>query len=266
MKVLIVGYGNMGKTYANSFISSRFIKPEDIFVLVRNENFSTPESSIPKANFSHSKTEKISDFDIVILAVKPQDFVTLATTIKPFLKDSQIIFSVMAGITLSKLASQLSCSKIVRSMPNIPTQIGMGMTVFTASANVDRKELFIIQNLINTTGKSVYVENEKLIDAASAISGCGPAYVFYFMQSMIKAAVDLGFNESEAELLVNQTFMGSVAIQNSYSLSNEEWIRKVASKGGTTESALQVFEKGNLEQTIVKAVKAANDRALELGS
>ena len=266
MKVLIVGYGNMGKTYANSFISSRFIKPENIFVLVRNENFSAPESSIPKTNFSHLPTQKISDFDIVILAVKPQDFGVLANTIKRYLKDSQIIFSVMAGITLAKLSSQLSCSKIVRSMPNIPTQIGMGMTVFTASAHVDRKELFIIQNLINTTGKSVYVENEKLIDAATAISGSGPAYVFYFMQSMIKAAVDLGFNESEAELLVNQTFMGSVAIQNSYSLSNEEWIKKVASKGGTTESALQVFAKGMLEKTIVDAVKAANDRALELGS
>ena len=265
MKVLIVGYGNMGKTYANSFISSRFIKPEDIFVLVRNENYSAIESSIPKSNFSHIATEKITDFDIVILAVKPQDFDVLAHSIKPYLKDSQIIFSVMAGITISKLIAQLSCSKIVRSMPNIPTQIGMGMTVFTASANVDRKELFIIQNLINTTGKSVYVENEKLIDAATAISGSGPAYVFYFMQSMIKAAVDLGFNESEAELLVNQTFMGSVAIQNSYSLSNEEWITKVASKGGTTESALQVFEKGVLEKTIIEAVKAANDRALELG-
>lgn len=266
MKVLIIGYGNMGKTYANSFISSRFIKPEDIFVLTRNEHFPGVESSIPKANFTHIPTAKISDFDIVILAVKPQDFEVLAQSIKPFLKDSQIVFSVMAGIAISKLESQLSCSKIVRSMPNIPTQIGMGMTVFTASANVDRKELFIIQNLINTTGKSVYVENEKLINAATAISGSGPAYVFYFMQSMIKAAVDLGFSESEAELLVNQTFMGSVAIQNSYSLSNEEWIAKVASKGGTTERALQVFEKGILENTIVDAVKAANDRALELGS
>lgn len=266
MKVLIVGYGNMGRTYSNSFISSRFIKPEDIFVLVRNEDSTTLESNIPKSNFSGIATEKIGDFDIVILAVKPQDFDVLALSVKPHLKDSQIIFSVMAGITIGTLESKLSCSKIVRSMPNIPTQIGMGMTVFSASANVDRKELFIIQNLINTTGKSVYVENEKLIDAATAISGSGPAYVFYFMQSMIKAAVDLGFSESEAELLVNQTFMGSVAIQNSYSLSNEEWISKVASKGGTTEKALQVFEKGFLENTIINAVKAANDRALELGS
>ena len=266
MKVLIIGYGNMGRTYANSFISSRFIKPEDIFVLVRNSDFSTIESIIPKSNFSTSVSDKIGGFDIVILAVKPQDFNVLAASIKPYLKDSQIIFSVMAGITIYKLETLLSCSKIVRSMPNIPTQIGMGMTVFSASANVDRKELFIIQNLINTTGKSVYVENEKLIDAATAISGSGPAYVFYFMNSMIKAAVDLGFNESEAELLVNQTFMGSVAIQNSYSLSNEEWIAKVASKGGTTESALRIFEKGILNETIIDGVKAANERALELGS
>lgn len=266
MKVLIIGYGNMGKTYANSFISSRFIKPEDIFVLVRNDQYSISENGIPKSNFSAKAGSEIGDFDIVILAVKPQDFTVLAQAVEPFLKDTQIIFSVMAGITIATIEKQLTCTKIVRSMPNIPTQIGMGMTVFTASATVDRKELFIIQNLINTTGKSVYVEDEKLIDAATAISGSGPAYVFYFMQSMIQAAVDLGFNESEAELLVNQTFMGSVAIQNSYSLSNQEWIAKVASKGGTTESALKVFEKGGLEKTIVDAVKAANDRALELGS
>lgn len=265
MKVLIVGYGNMGKTYANSFISSRFIKPNDIHLLVRNNIISAIENGIPETNITTKASGNIDEFDIVILAVKPQDFAVLAESIKPFLKDNQIVFSVMAGITLAKLEEQLSCSKIVRSMPNIPTQIGMGMTVFTASSSVDRKELFIIQNLINTTGKSVYVENEKLIDAATAISGSGPAYVFYFMQSMIKAAVELGFNESEAELLVNQTFMGSVAIQNSYSLSNEQWIAKVASKGGTTERALQVFQNGALEDTIVDAVKAANDRAKELG-
>jgi pyrroline-5-carboxylate reductase len=96
--------------------------------------------------------------------------------------------------------------------------------------------------------------------------GSGKAYVFYFIQTMIKVAVDLGFNESEAELLVNQIFVGSVAIENGYSLFNKEWIAKVASKGLATERTLKVFEKWNLEQTIVEAVKAAKDRALELGS
>ncbi len=266
MKVLIIGFGNMGKTYANSFISSRFIKAEDINVLVRYGTEINTEYGIPNANFSATVSSKINQFDIVILAVKPQDFEVLSAMLKPYLNENQIVFSVMAGIKIDSIQSKLGCPKIVRSMPNIPTQIGMGMTVFSASAAVDRKELFIIQNLINTTGKSVYVEDEKLIDAATAISGSGPAYVFYFMKSMINAAVQLGFNESEAELLVNQTFMGSVAIQNTNSLSNEEWITKVASKGGTTESALKVFEQNALEQTIINAIQAANDRALELGS
>ena len=266
MKVMIMGFGNMGKTYANSFISSRFIKPEAIHVLVRDASKKHSENGIPNSNFSAIPTAKISDFDIIILSVKPQDFKQLALTIKPFIKENQLVLSVMAGVTIATIQNELNCQKVVRSMPNIPTQIGMGMTAFSASTNVDRKELFIIQNLINTTGKSVYVEDEKLLNAATAISGSGPAYVFYFMNAMITAAVELGFNESEAELLVNQTFMGSVAIQNSYSISNEEWIAKVASKGGTTESALKVFNENALSKNIVEAINAANTRAIELGS
>ncbi len=265
MKVMIMGFGNMGKTYANSFISSRFIKPEDIHVLVRDMS-KIEFDTIPNANFLSNPSAKIGDFDIIILAVKPQDFKSLATAIQPFVKENQLVLSVMAGVTIATIQKELNCQKIVRSMPNIPTQIGLGMTVFTASTEVDRKELFIIQNLINTTGKSVYVEEEKLLNAATAISGSGPAYVFYFMNAMIKAAVELGFNESEAELLVNQTFMGSVAIQNSSSLSNEEWIAKVASKGGTTESALKIFNQKMVTEAIVQAIHSANTRAVELGS
>ena len=266
MKVLIIGYGNMGKTYANSFISSRFIEAKNIFVLQRNSNGYISESEIPNENFSIIYDDKINSFDVVVLAVKPQDFAIMSTTLKPYLNENQIIFSVMAGITIEKIKKNLGVDKIVRCMPNIPTQIGLGMTVFTASGEVDRKELFIIQNLINTTGKSIYIENENLIDAATAISGSGPAYVFYFMQSMIQAAIQLGFTESQAELLVNQTFMGSVAIQNNFTLSNEQWIKKVASKGGTTESALNVFEHNHLSNVIIDAVLAANKRAKELGS
>jgi pyrroline-5-carboxylate reductase len=266
MKVAIIGFGNMGKTYANSFISSRFIKTADIYAFVKETKEISTSEVLPAENFISKPTDVLNDFDIIILSVKPQDFKAVAQQIKPFLKESQLILSVMAGVTLETISKELNCSKIVRSMPNIPTQIGQGMTVFTASASVDRKELFIIQNLINTTGKSVYVEDENLINAATAISGSGPAYVFYFMQSMIDAAVQLGFNESEAELLVNQTFRGSVSIQNSANLSNTAWIKKVASKGGTTESALTVFENNTLDKTIIEGIKAANKRAIELGS
>jgi len=266
MKIAIIGYGNMGKTYAGSFINSRFIKAEDIFVLGRSAVSENETFGIPTVNFYTKPDVKIAEADIVILAVKPQDFKTASNDLKSILDDNQIILSVMAGVTIETIEKLTGLSKIVRSMPNIATQIGMGMTVFSASSEIDRKELFIVQNLINTTGKSVYVEDEKLIDAATAVSGSGPAYVFYFMQSMIKAAEQLGFTPSEAELLVNQTFNGAVNLQNGSSFSNDEWITKVASKGGTTERALEIFGKFDLDKAIIQGVNGANERALELGS
>lgn len=266
MKIAIIGYGNMGKTYANSFINSRFIRSEDIYVLNRSQVTDKERFGIPESNFFTSPNSKITGADIVIFAVKPQDFNQASDVLVSFLDEKQILLSVMAGVTIATIEQRTGLSKIVRSMPNIATQIGMGMTVFSASSAIDRKELFIVQNLINTTGKSVYVDDEKLIDAATAVSGSGPAYVFYFMQSMIKAAEALGFSPSEAELLVNQTFNGAVNLQNGSALSNHDWIIRVASKGGTTEKALEVFKDSELENTILQGVNAANKRALELGS
>lgn len=265
MKITIIGYGNMGKTYAGSFINSRFIKADDIFVLTRSAVQEKEAFGIPLTNFYTEPDSKLAETDIVILAVKPQDFKAVSENLKGLLNEKQILLSVMAGVTIATIEKVTGLSKIVRSMPNIATQIGMGMTVFSASSEIDRKELFIVQNLINTTGKSVYVEDEKLIDAATAVSGSGPAYVFFFMKSMIDAAQHLGFTQSEAELLVNQTFSGAINLQNGSSLSNEEWITKVASKGGTTEKALEVFDISDTKTVIGKAVMAANERALELG-
>lgn len=196
MKIAIIGYGNMGKTYAGSFINSRFIKANDIFVLTRSAVPEKEAFGIPSTNFFIVPNPKITEADIVILAVKPQDFKAVSEDLKPLLNDKQILLSVMAGVTISTIEKLTGLLKIVRSMPNIATQIGMGMTVFSASSEIDRKELFIVQNLINTTGKSVYVEDEKLIDAATAVSGSGPAYIFFFMKSMINAAQQLGFTQS----------------------------------------------------------------------
>ena len=199
------------------------------------------------------------------MAVKPQDFKQLSSEIKTFLNAERVILSVMAGISIEAMQKELGVSKIVRSMPNIPTQIGEGMTVFCASNAVDRKELFIVQNLINTTGKSIYIEKEEMLNAATAVSGSGPAYVFYFMQAMIESAVKLGFSPSEAEFLVSQTFFGSVQLQNRSKLSNEAWIQRVASKGGTTEAALSVFNFLGMSDIVIKAIDSANLRAVELG-
>lgn len=265
MKVLIIGFGNMGQTYANSFTSSGFVGSKDIFVLDRSEIEKKNRFSIKKINFYTEPSKTMFDVDIVILAVKPQDFLDLAKTIKAFVSKEHIVLSVMAGISMQTIQDELDVNKVVRSMPNIPTQIGQGMTVFCASSNIDRKDLFIVQNLINTTGKSIYVEKEEMINAATAVSGSGPAYVFYFMNVMVESAINLGFSPSEAEFLVGQTFSGAVQLQNRSKESHQQWIDKVSSKGGTTEAALELFNKLKLKETISKGIYAANSRAFELG-
>ena len=139
------------------------------------------------------------------------------------------------------------------------------MTAFTSSQEVTRIELVTVQNLLNTTGKTIYVEDESAIDAATAVSGSGPAYVWYFMDAMTKAACDLGFSLSEAELLVNQTFRGAIDLFNKSDLSFEAWIEKVRSRGGTTEAAMMAYQANDLDQKIKQGVQSAFNRAKELG-
>lgn len=265
MKIAIVGYGNLGKTFAGSFIKSRFINKEDIYVFTRTMPKVQECFSIPLDHFSTVQFPFHEAIDIVILAVKPQEFEKVAASLCGKLDSNTIVLSVMAGISIKKIATLLQVQKVVRSMPNLGALIGQGMTVFSASDATDRKDLFIIQNLINTTGKSLYVENEFMLNPATAISGSGPAYVFYFMEAIINAAMRLGFSNSEAELLVHQTFFGALQLQKSLELSNVELIAKVASKGGTTEQALNVFEAHKLDIVLNKAIQKANQRAIELG-
>jgi pyrroline-5-carboxylate reductase len=266
MKVLIISFGNMGRTYARGFISSRFISPQNLYILDK-ESQQTENSgiSVPEDHIHYQPGDYITGADIIILAVKPQDFLSLASGIKPFIRSHQIIISIMAGVKINTIIDSLGADKVVRCMPNLPAQVGMGMTVFTATPHMDMKELFIVQNLINTTGKSMHVEDESMIDAATAISGSGPAYVFFFMQSMIETAIAMGFNPAEAELLVQQTFLGAVNLQTKGDNTCAEWISRVASRGGTTEAALKIFESLNTKESIHDALFSALNRAKELG-
>lgn len=265
MKILIIGVGNMGATYLRGLLSSHFTQAENLLLLDSKPSQLNDFKGVRTENILTEPGTKISDADIILLAVKPQDFVELGKTIRPFLHKEQIVLSIMAGVTIAGISELLGLEKVVRAMPNLPAQIGMGMSVFTSSNALDKKEIFIIQNLLNTTGKTIYVEDEKMIDAATAVSGSGPAYVFYFMNAMIEKAVSFGFSKAEAELMVNQTFMGAVHLQSRNDASCEEWIAKVASKGGTTEAALAVFQSKELNANIANGLQAAKDRAEELG-
>ncbi len=265
MNILIAGAGNMGTTYAKSLLASHFATPAEMQLLIRSDAGRNRLPEIPDHNVFRAAGDFVRQADIIIIAVKPQDYGAVAPLIRPFLHAEQIVLSIMAGVGIGTLGSTLGIPKLVRAMPNLPSQIGMGMTVFSCSPELDRKELFIIQNLLNTTGKAMYVDDERLIDSATAVSGSGPAYVYYFMNAMIKAGTELGFTAAQAEMLVNQTFMGSVHLQNQNTLSCEEWIKKVASKGGTTEAALKVFLDNRVEEDVREAMGSAFRRSQELG-
>ena len=264
MKILIIGGGNMGMTYAKSFINAHIVDHQNLLIL---EKSSEKAERLKEMNIGQVYGEPdayIQSADLIVLAVKPQDFDMLSAKINGYIDEQQVVLSIMAGVKIDSISDSIGTNKIIRAMPNLPAQIGSGMTVFNASSDVTRIELVTVQNLINATGKSIYVEHEQQIDAATAISGSGPAYVFYFMNAVIDTARAMGFNESEAELLCYQTFKGTVDLFKKEEVSCQEWISKVASRGGTTEAALSEFEKSNLNHMISKGLHAALNRANEL--
>ncbi|MBK8393457.1 MAG: pyrroline-5-carboxylate reductase [Saprospiraceae bacterium] len=264
MKILIIGGGNMGLTFARSFLATHIVIAENMFILEKSIE-KAEELKKQQIGSIHGEPDNyVSEADLIILAVKPQDSRELFARIKPFVDPQQVVLSIMAGVKSEDIAESLGTKKVVRAMPNLPAQIGFGMTVYTSSNEVTRIELVTVQNLLNATGKAIYVEDEGMIDAATAISGSGPAYVFYFMQKLIESAVSMGFAKSEAEMLSYQTFRGAVELFNKYDFTCQEWIDKVSSKGGTTEAALNKMQAHTTGDHFKEGVKAALDRAREL--
>ena len=265
MKILVIGGGNMGLTYAQSFLRSHISVKEDMMILEKSPEKATLLSKKDIGTVYGNPEDCMHKADIIILAVKPQDTPELFKSLRPHIDKQQVFLSIMAGVKIETICDGLGVEKVIRAMPNLPAQIGMGVTAFTSSEAVTRIELVMVQNLINTTGKTVYVETEHAIDAATAISGSGPAYVFYFMGAMIESAKKMGFTKSQSELLVAQTFKGAVDLYAKSNLDAEEWINRVASRGGTTEAALASFIENKVHDDILAGTEAALNRAIELG-
>jgi pyrroline-5-carboxylate reductase len=265
MKVLVIGAGNMGLTYAEGMSKSKLLKKENIMVLDTSEEKLMELHQISHFDAYKDLDDCVPEADVIFIAVKPYHAENLFLMLNPLIKPDQILISIMAGITIQSIKDLTGLSKIVRAMPNLPAQIGKGLTSYVASPEVSRIELLTIESLLNTTGKSVLVSDENFIDASTGISGSGPAYVFYFMQSMMEAALQMGFSENVSKILVSQTFTGAVKLFNKNNLSPDSWMKKVASKGGTTKAALDSMEDNNVSELIKEAAFAAFDRAVELG-
>jgi pyrroline-5-carboxylate reductase len=176
-----------------------------------------------------------------------------------------MIVSIMAGVTIDFIKNSLGIDRIVRAMPNLPAHVGKGLTSYVSSDEVSYLELILVEELLNTTGTSIRVKEEKFIDASTGISGSGPAYVFYFMESMMEAARQMGFSERVSKVLVSQTFSGAIELFNQSNISPDDWMDKVASKGGTTRAALDSMHTNKVDELIKEAAFAAFNRAVELG-
>lgn len=266
MKVLVIGAGNMGLTYARSIADSGHLKKEDLMIYDKSAEL---RETLNKAsdNFlvQDSLEECLPISDIIFLAVKPYQIEDLMEEMKEMVDDQKLFISIMAGVTIETLQEGLGIKKVVRAMPNLPAQVGKGMTSYLAAPEISRIELWMVEDLLNSTGKSVRVDSQMFIDASTGISGSGPAYVFYFMESMMDAAKSMGFSDNDSKVLVSATFEGAIELFNKNKLSPDSWMKRVASKGGTTQAALDSLEDNNVKDLIHDAAYAAFNRAIELG-
>jgi pyrroline-5-carboxylate reductase len=265
MKVLVIGAGNMGLTYSEGMANSSLLGKQKLRIYDTDPNKIETLRKTEKFDVYTALDDALLKADIVFIAVKPYHCDALFKEMKPLINDEQIFVSLMAGVSISTIQDGLGVNKVIRTMPNLPAKVGKGVTSYTAAKQISRVELLMVRHLLDTTGTSIHVDSEKFIDASTGISGSGPAYVFYFMQSMLEAAKQMGFSDYDSKVLVSNTFEGAIELFNQSNISPERWIDKVASKGGTTQAAIDSMEDNNVNQLIKEAAYAAFDRAVELG-
>ncbi len=265
MRILVIGAGNMGYTYAEGMSKSKLLKKRNIMILDKSAETRDRMESLLRYDVYDDVSKCAPGADIIFIAVKPHHAADLFKELQPHLSSEQIIISIMAGVTIESLHSMSKINKIVRAMPNLPAQVAEGLTSYYTTPDITRVELYTIESLLNTTGTSIKVNSEKYIDASTGISGSGPAYVFYFMQAMMEAAMNMGFSASDSKKLVSQTFTGAIKLFNNSDETPTMWMDKVASKGGTTQAALDSMDNNNVNELIKEAAYAAFNRAIELG-
>ena len=208
--------------------------------------------------------QAIKGADMVVLATKPQHLEELSRQLTGKILDSQTIVSILAGVKINSLIQAFNHKSIIRVMPNTPAQIGMGMSVWTATEKVDPKIKDKTKTILESLGQQVYVNQENYLDMATAVSASGPAYVFLFIDAMIDAGVYLGLPRDTSRKLVLQTILGSSQLVLSSGQHPAQLKDEVTSPGGTTAAALLVLEQHEFKGAIMQAVIAAYDKSNRL--
>jgi pyrroline-5-carboxylate reductase len=201
---------------------------------------------------------------LVVWAVKPQVFREAALPVSAHARQA-LHLSVAAGIRSESIAQWLESQRVVRAMPNTPALVGKGITALFARAGVSAAERLVIEGVVQTTGDFLWLADETQLDAVTALSGSGPAYVFYFIEAMIQAGTDMGLSRAQAHQLAVATFVGASALAQDSSEPPEVLRARVTSRGGTTYAALSSLDEDQVRQHFIRAMQAARQRASEMG-
>ncbi|MEW5887716.1 MAG: pyrroline-5-carboxylate reductase [Pseudomonadota bacterium] len=264
MKITFLGGGNMATALTGGLLKKGFASTDIKVIELQAENRQRLVRDFGVACFD-SPTATALTCDVLVLAVKPQQMRAALAPVAPHLKD-QLVVSVAAGMRIADISRWAGgYRRIVRTMPNTPALIGAGITGLYAGPEVDAAGRSQAERVLAAVGKTLWIGDEAQMDAVTAVSGSGPAYVFYFIEALQRAARELGFGEADARTLALETFVGAAALAAGASEDAAVLRGRVTSKGGTTEAALRSMVADGVGEAIVRAVKAAEARGRELG-
>ncbi|MGO4544911.1 pyrroline-5-carboxylate reductase [Paenibacillus sp. 2TAB23] len=270
LQICFYGAGSMAEAIARGIINKELIKANRISMLNRqnadrltelNERYGVQTILQGKENESY-----LREADIIFLAMKPKDAADAIAGIRAFISPNQLIISVIAGLSIQSIERLLGGhSSIVRAMPNTSSTIGLGATGISYSDRVSAQQKLLTEAIFSSVGINAVVD-ESLQQAVTGVSGSGPAYVYYFMESMIESAIKLGFSEAAAKELVVQTVLGAAEMVRHTGEEPAELRRKVTSPNGTTQAALELMQANDFAGTIEKGINRSAERAGELGA
>jgi pyrroline-5-carboxylate reductase len=265
MKIAFIGGGNMASALIAGVVGTLGARAQIHVVDPNPAQLERLAAQYPVST-SVAIDAAIGGVDAIVLAVKPQQMREVAASLRAHLAGQPLLISIAAGIRSADLARWLGDYRaIVRSMPNTPALIGRGITGMVAMAGVSAQQKAMADTIMQAVGSTVWLGEETQIDAVTAISGSGPAYVFYFIEAMEQAAAELGLSAEQGKQLALATFTGAAELAAQSSEPVALLRERVTSKGGTTHAALCSMEQGALKQGIVTAIKAAAERAAQLG-
>ena len=265
MKVAFIGGGKMAEAILHGVLFGKLAGPKDISVgepVTERREYLNSQFGV---NTDADNLKTAQQADLVVFAVKPQDLGLVMGQLKGKLGTDQAALSIVAGAKVETLTKGLGHTSVVRVMPNTPAQIGAGMTLWTCSDGVDESRREMTKSVLGSIGQEIYVDDEKYMDMATALSASGPAYVFLFIEALIDAGVYVGMPRDMARTLALQTVFGSTKLVMDTGMHPAELKDMVVSPGGTTAEALRVLEDQGVPAAIVSAVDAAYRKSIQLG-